>query len=41
MQQLPGQGQMGRVIQSVSGGRGKVADIPQKKHKHLPPLIKE
>ena len=34
MQQLPGLGQMGRVVRSASGGRGKVARIPQKQHAH-------
>lgn len=42
MQQLPGSGQMGRAVQPVSRGRGKIY-MPQKKHKHsqhLPNLIK-
>lgn len=34
MQQLPGPRQMGRVVQLVRGGRGKVAYIPQKEHIH-------
>lgn len=42
MQQLPGSGQMGRVVQPVSRGRGKNLQAT-KKHKHsqhLPNLIK-
>lgn len=51
MQQLPGPGQMGWVVRSVSEGRGEVAYIPPKErththmykhtHMHLPYPIKE